>query len=188
MELKGNAVTTNRLLVLDRDGVINADSPDYIKSPDEWQPLPGSIDAIARATRAGWTVAVASNQSAIGRGMIDEDILGAIHDKMLSLVEDAGGRIDIIAWCPHRPDENCNCRKPRTGLLERISSELGIPLQGAVMIGDSKKDMDAAKAAGMRPVLVRTGNGNDVAEAVSASAAFVADDLASAVERLLTES
>lgn len=178
----------NKLLILDRDGVINFDSPDYIKSPEEWQPIPGSLEAIARATASGWTVAVASNQSAIGRGMIDEDMLGMIHAKMTELVEDASGQIDVICWCPHLPDAACECRKPKTGLLKRISTELGLPLEGAVMIGDSGKDLQAAHTAGLRAVLVRTGNGARTEKEHGKLAEFVADDLSAAVDKLIRQS
>ena len=177
-----------KVLVLDRDGVINADSPEYIKSPEEWHALPGSIDAIARATRAGYTIAVASNQSGVGRGYFDIDTLSAIHDRMVETVEAAGGRIDLIVYCPHTPDEGCECRKPKAGLLRRIESELGATLAGSWMIGDSMKDIAAARAVDMRPVLVRTGNGVRVErELEESSAVLVFDDLASAVDRLLEE-
>lgn len=178
----------NKLLVLDRDGVINFDSPDYIKSPEEWRAIPGSLEAIARATAAGWTIAVASNQSAIGRGMIDEDILGLIHAKMADEIEEAGGHITLITWCPHHPDDGCDCRKPRTGLLERISSELAMPLEGATMVGDSAKDLEAARAAHMRAILVRTGNGARAEIENPGAADHVADDLSAAIDWLLTES
>lgn len=178
----------NKLLILDRDGVINFDSPDYIKSPEEWRPIPGSLEAIAKAAANDWTVAVATNQSAIGRGMIDEDILGAIHDRMLSEVEAIGGRVDIICWCPHLPEDDCECRKPRTGLLTRISAELGLPLEGAVMVGDSGKDLEAARAAGLRAVLVRTGNGAETEKEHGELAEFIADDLADAIDQLITKS
>lgn len=175
-----------KVLVLDRDGVINADSPAYIKSPDEWQPLPGSLEAIARASQAGYTIAVASNQSGVGRGLFDLDTLSAIHDRMIEAVEDAGGRIDLIVFCPHKPDEGCDCRKPKTGLLRRIEAELGISLAGAWMIGDSQKDLAAAREAGMQPVLVRTGNGARVErELRDVNGIFIFDSLAAAVDKLL---
>ncbi|MBW3568474.1 MAG: D-glycero-beta-D-manno-heptose 1,7-bisphosphate 7-phosphatase [Proteobacteria bacterium] len=177
-----------KVLVLDRDGVINADSPEYIKSPEEWHPLPGSVDAIARASRAGYTVAVASNQSGVGRGYFDIDTLSAIHDRMIETVEAAGGRIDLIVFCPHAPDEGCECRKPKAGLLRRIESELSVALAGSWMVGDSMKDIAAARVVDMQPVLVRTGNGADVErELEESSGVLVFDDLASAVDRLLEE-
>jgi len=177
-----------KLLVLDRDGVINADSPDYIKSPDEWQPLPGSIEAIARASNAGYTIAVATNQSGVGRGLFDLDMLSAINGTMIEAVEAAGGRIDLIVFCPHKPDEGCECRKPKTGLLRRIDSELGVELAGQWMIGDSIKDIAAARAARMQPVLVRTGNGVSVErELQDKTDVLIFDDLAAAVDSLLEE-
>lgn len=175
-----------RVLVLDRDGVINHDSPDYIKSPDEWRPLPGSIEAIARASKAGYAIAVASNQSGVGRGMFDLDMLSAIHAKMIEAVEDAGGRIDLIVFCPHKPDEGCECRKPKPGMLRRIAAELGTPVQDQWMIGDSMKDLEAARTVGMQPVLVRTGNGAPVERELPESTdVLVFDSLAAAVDHLL---
>lgn len=175
-----------RVLVLDRDGVINRDSPDYIKSPDEWRPLPGSIEAVARASQAGYRIAVASNQSGVGRGLFDLDTLSAIHDKMIEAVEDAGGRIDLIVFCPHKPDEDCECRKPKAGLLRRIEAELGVSLNGQWMVGDSLKDLAAAREMRMQPVLVRTGNGARVeSELQENNDVLIFDSLAAAVDELL---
>ena len=174
-----------KVLVLDRDGVINEDSPDYIRSVEEWQPIPGSIEAIARASKAGYTIAVASNQSGLARGLFDLDALTEIHDRMIEAVEDAGGRIDIITWCPHHPDEDCECRKPRIGLLMRIEQELGVSLAGQWFVGDSTRDLEAARAAGMIPVLVRTGNGSKIENDIDRREVRVFDDLGGAVEELL---
>lgn len=174
------------VLVLDRDGVINRDSPDYIKSPGEWRPIPGSIEAIARASRAGYTIAIASNQSGIARGLFDLDTLSAINDRMVDAVEECGGRIDMIVFCPHGPDDDCDCRKPKAGLLRRIETELGVSLQDAWLIGDSMRDLEAARTVGARPVLVRTGNGVETERQV-ANGIAVFDDLASAVAALLQE-
>lgn len=175
-----------KVLVLDRDGVINADSPDYIKSPDEWQPLPGSVEAIARASQAGYAIAIASNQSGVGRGLFDLDMLSAIHDRMIEAVEDAGGRIDLIVFCPHKPDEGCECRKPKAGLLRRIETELGVSLRKQWMIGDSLKDLAAAREMHMQPVLVRTGNGARVeSELQDNSDVLIFDSLAVAMDDLL---
>ncbi|HEX6929203.1 MAG TPA: D-glycero-beta-D-manno-heptose 1,7-bisphosphate 7-phosphatase [Gammaproteobacteria bacterium] len=175
-----------KVLVLDRDGVINADSPEYIKSPDEWHPLPGSIEAITRASNAGFTVAVASNQSGVGRGLFDLDTLSAIHDAMIEAVEDAGGRIDLIVFCPHAPDEGCDCRKPKPGLLRRIETELGMTLAGQWVVGDSARDLAAAQAVGARAVLVRTGNGAETESRLTATEDVpVFDNLAAAVDALL---
>lgn len=174
-----------KVLVLDRDGVINADSPQFIKSPDEWHPIPGSIEAIARASKAGFIVAVASNQSGVGRGLFDLDTLSAIHDAMIEAVEDAGGRIDLIVFCPHTPDDNCECRKPKAGLLRRIEAELGVSLAGQWSIGDSARDLAAARLVDAQPVLVRTGNGQKTEAGLTDADVMVFDDLAAAVDAML---
>ncbi|HHQ15105.1 MAG TPA: D-glycero-beta-D-manno-heptose 1,7-bisphosphate 7-phosphatase [Chromatiales bacterium] len=148
-----------RLVILDRDGVINRDSDDYIKSPAEWEPLPGSLAAIAALNQAGFTVVIASNQSGLGRGLFTADDLDAIHRKMRDAITAAGGRLDGIYYCPHRPEDNCDCRKPRAGLLKRIAADFDTGLTGVPIIGDSGRDLDAARAVGARPILVRTGNG-----------------------------
>ncbi|ATJ80992.1 D-glycero-beta-D-manno-heptose 1,7-bisphosphate 7-phosphatase [Halomonas beimenensis] len=150
----------DKLVILDRDGVINRDSDDYVKSLDEWIPYPQAIDAIARLSRAGWTVAVATNQSGIARGYYDEATLAAMHDRLDTLVREAGGEIARIVHCPHGPDDGCDCRKPLPGLLERLRDDLGLTtLKGSWMIGDSLRDLEAGLAVGCRPVLVRTGKG-----------------------------
>lgn len=147
------------LVILDRDGVINADSPEYIKSAAEWSALPGSIEAIAKLNRAGFTVIVASNQSGLGRGLFDADALDAIHEKMQREVRLAGGEIAAIYFCPHRPDEACECRKPRPGLLKKIAADFKTGMQDVPVIGDSARDLEAARLVGARPILVLTGNG-----------------------------
>lgn len=147
------------LVILDRDGVINAESDDYIRSLAEWTPLPGSLEAIAALSRAGHTVVIATNQSGLARGYFSLDDLRAIHRELCRRVEDLGGTVAGIFYCPHHPDDGCDCRKPATGLLRAIESELGLPLASAVLVGDSLKDLQAAAAAGCRPVLVRTGRG-----------------------------
>ena len=146
--------------MLDRDGVINEDSDDYIKSPDEWIPIKGSIDAIARLTHNGYGIVVATNQSGLARGYLNEYDLAKIHSKCCGMVEKAGGLISAIFYCPHPPSADCSCRKPKTGLLKQAESELGVSLTGSFLIGDSMKDLEAALAFGMKPVLVRTGNGS----------------------------
>ncbi len=147
------------LVVLDRDGVINADSPDYIKSPAEWHALPGSLNAIARLCASGFTVVVATNQSGVGRGLFTEQTLAKIHDEMLRQVSEAGGDIAAVFVCPHAPDAGCDCRKPLPGLLRQIERQFGTTLRGAPAVGDSARDIDAAVAVTARPILVRTGNG-----------------------------
>jgi D-glycero-D-manno-heptose 1,7-bisphosphate phosphatase len=151
--------TTVKLVILDRDGVVNADSPNYIRSPKDLYPIPGSLEAIARFTQAGILVALATNQSGLSRGYFDMDALNAIHQRLVSRVAAVGGRIDLIAFCPHGPDDDCACRKPASGLLASISRRLACPLGGVPFIGDSLRDMEAGRAAGADPVLVLTGNG-----------------------------
>ncbi len=147
------------LLILDRDGVINEDSDDYIRSLEQWQPIPGSIAAIARLSLAGYKIAVATNQSGLARGLFDLDTLQSIHGRLCQLVEEQGGAIAGIFYCPHHPRDGCGCRKPGTGLLQAIERELGETAQGAWFIGDSLKDLQAARSHGCRPLLVSTGKG-----------------------------
>lgn len=148
-----------KLVILDRDGVINIESDQYIKSPAEWRPIPGSIEAIARLNQSGYRVAVATNQSGIGRGLFDMSTFNAINDKMMEMVFRQGGRIDALFFCPHTADENCNCRKPRTGMLEEIAARFHTELKGVPTVGDSLKDLQAAEAVGAQPILVLTGKG-----------------------------
>jgi D-glycero-D-manno-heptose 1,7-bisphosphate phosphatase len=148
-----------KLAILDRDGVINFDSDHYIKSPSEWRPIPGSIEAIARLNQHGYRVAVATNQSGIGRGLFDMATLNAINDKMMEMVFRQGGRIDALFFCPHTAVEECNCRKPRTGMLEEIAARFHTELKGVPSIGDSLKDLQAAETVGAQPILVLTGKG-----------------------------
>ncbi len=179
--------SAQQTVILDRDGVINQDSDAYIKSDEEWVPIPGSIDAIAALSRAGFRIVVATNQSGIGRALFDEYALARIHHKMWSMVEEAGGFIDGIFYCPHTPNDQCDCRKPGTGLLRQIESEFGISLAGAYFIGDSVKDVEAALAHGCRPVLVRSGKGLTSELALRSSGVLdlaVFDDLAQAIQEL----
>ncbi|MEJ2513895.1 MAG: D-glycero-beta-D-manno-heptose 1,7-bisphosphate 7-phosphatase [Gammaproteobacteria bacterium] len=148
-----------KLVVLDRDGVINRDSRDFIRSVGEWQPLPGSLRAIARLTRAGWTVVVATNQSGIARGHLSLDELERIHERMRAAAEGAGGRIDAVFFCPHGPADGCDCRKPAPGLFGQIEAHYGVSVKDVPAVGDSVRDVEAARAAGARPILVLTGNG-----------------------------
>jgi len=149
-----------RLVILDRDGVINQDSAEFVKSADEWLPLPGSIAAIASLSAAGFVVAVASNQSGLARKLFDAEALEAIHQKLRELVVSAGGYVDRIIVCPHGPNDDCECRKPKPGMLLELGSDYGVSLQDVPMVGDSLSDLQAASAAGAKPVLVRTGNGS----------------------------
>ncbi len=177
-----------KLIILDRDGVINEDSDAFIKSPDEWVPLPGSLAAIARLNRAGYTVAVASNQSGLARGLFDQAALEAMHEKFLALLAAAGGEVATIKYCPHGPDDHCDCRKPRPGLLHQVARELGAELKGVPVIGDSLRDLQAATAVGAQPVLVCTGKGQATLAAGNMPAGTrVFPDLAAAVDDLTGE-
>ena len=147
------------LIILDRDGVINFDSENYIKSPEEWQPIPGSLEAIARLGRANFQVVLATNQAGIGRGLFDVDTLNRIHQKMIAQVQEKGGKIDAIFFCPPTPEDHCICRKPKPGLLLEASKRLRLPLLGIPFVGDSDSDVEAALAVGAQPVLVNSGNG-----------------------------
>ena len=148
-----------KLVILDRDGVINHDSDQYIKSPDEWRPIPGSLAAIARLNQAGYRVVVATNQSGVGRGLFETDTLLAIHDKMLKALTQVGGRLDAIFFCPHTNADNCDCRKPKPGMLKEIAGRFNADLAGVPAVGDSLRDLQAAVAAGAQPILVLTGKG-----------------------------
>lgn len=148
-----------KLIILDRDGVINEDSDDYIKSVDEWIPIPGSIEAISRLKKAGYHVAVASNQSGLARGHFKMKGLQAMHDKLHALLAQRGATIDGIYFCPHLPKDNCVCRKPKPGLLIQIAKELKADLKQAIFVGDSATDIQAARMVGSTPVLVKTGKG-----------------------------
>lgn len=154
-----------KAVLLDRDGVINFDSPDYILAPDQWQPIPGSLAAIARLYAAGIAVAIVSNQSGLGRGMMDQQTFNAIHAKMMLAIEQAGGFISHVAYCPHGPDDGCVCRKPEPGMVIESLAALGLSDSpaDALFIGDSVRDVEAAGAAGVQAMLVRSGYGDDVA-------------------------
>ena len=148
-----------KLVILDRDGTINADSDDYVKSPEEWEPIEGSLEAIARLTQAGFRVVVATNQSGIARGLFDTTTLVAIHDKLQKAVAQAGGRIDAFFFCPHAADSACDCRKPKPGMLLEVARRFNVALAEVYMVGDAQRDLEAAAAAGAKPVLVLTGKG-----------------------------
>jgi len=148
-----------KLVILDRDGTINADSDQFIKSPDEWQPLPGALEAIAKLNHAGWHAVIASNQSGLGRGLFDVASLNAMHAKMHKMLSAQGGRIDAVFYCPHSPDENCSCRKPKPGLFEQIADRFGVDMKGVPVVGDGLRDLQAGAAAGCEPHLVLTGKG-----------------------------
>jgi D-glycero-D-manno-heptose 1,7-bisphosphate phosphatase len=146
-----------KLVILDRDGTINADRDDFVKSPEEWLPLPGALEAVARLSHAGWHVVIASNQSGLGRGLFDVAALNAIHTKMHKALATLGGRVDAVFYCPHAPEESCVCRKPLPGLFTQIGARFGMPLKGVPTAGDSVRDLLAGSAAGCEPHLVLTG-------------------------------
>jgi len=148
-----------KLIILDRDGVINLESPEFIKSPEEWIPIKGSLEAIARLSQAGYDVVVITNQSGIGRDLLSADMLGQIHVQMMDYVKQYGGRIQSVLFCPHHPDDNCDCRKPKIGLYQELAKRLNISFSKVYSVGDSLRDLEAAKTAGAIPVLVKTGNG-----------------------------
>jgi len=148
-----------KLVILDRDGVINEDSDDFIKSADEWNAIPGSLEAIVKLNHAGYQVIIITNQSGIGRGLFDIQSLNSIHDKMLTQLSALGGQIDAILFCPHLPDDACECRKPLPGLFNQLKQRLNITLDGIPAVGDSLRDLQAATTAGATPVLVKTGKG-----------------------------
>lgn len=150
-------MTAMKLVILDRDGTINQFSDEFVKSPDEWQPLPGALEAIARLNHAGWHVVVAANQSGLGRGLFDMSAVNAIHARLLRRLATVGGRIDAFFLCPHAPEDHCQCRKPGPGLFEKIAERLGVDLANVPAVGDSVSDLQAAAAAGCAPHLVLTG-------------------------------
>jgi len=181
-----------KLVILDRDGVLNEDSDAFIKSPSEWTPIPGSLEAVARLHRAEYRVLIASNQSGIGRGLFTTDTLSKIHNAMLEQVHQKGGEIEAIFFCPHAPEAACHCRKPAPGMLLDIAERLKVSLAGVPVVGDSLRDIQSAQSVGALPVLVRTGKGartiSDLEErrlAVALIEVPVFDDLAAFVDALL---
>ena len=174
-----------KLLILDRDGVINYDSDAYIKSVAEWIPLPGSIEAIAQLSKAGWTVAIATNQSGIARGYYDIATLDAMHARLRTLVADQGGEVGLVVYCPHGPDEGCDCRKPKPGMLKIIAEHYKVPLAGIWFVGDSLGDLEAAKAVDSQPVLVKTGKGEKTQAKNLPVGTLIFDDLAAVAAELI---
>ena len=172
------------IVVLDRDGVINVDSADYIKSADEWIPLPGSISAIANLCAKGYQIYLATNQAGLARGLFDLPALQEMHSKLKKLVEEEGGSIAGIFFCPHHPNDACDCRKPKPGLLRQIEHAASTSLIGQPFVGDSLKDIQAASAIGARPILVRTGNGRTTEAELLDSTIEIFDDLSSFAEHM----
>lgn len=174
-----------RLLILDRDGVINEESDAFITSPEQWQPIPGSLEAIARANAAGYRVVVLTNQSALKRRILDFRTLSLIHQKMHQYLADLGGQIDAIFLCPHGPDDGCHCRKPNPGLFHELAARLHVSLSGVPAVGDRLTDVMAARAAGARPILVETGRGREtLGLGMDLSGIGVYRDLAAVVDDL----
>ncbi len=174
-----------KLIVLDRDGVVNYDSEQYIKSPEEWRPVPGSLEAIARLNHAGYRVVVATNQSGIGRGLFDMGTLNAIHEKMHRALAHTGGRLDAVFFCPHTADSRCECRKPKPGMLLEIGVRFNAELTGVPCIGDGLRDLQAAEAVGAQPMLVLTGKGEKTLREAIPKNTAIFPDLAFAVSALL---
>lgn len=177
-------VPSERLVIVDRDGVINEDSGEFIKSVAEWRPIPGSLEAIALLSAAGWRVAVVTNQSGVARGLFDEPTLAAIHRHMHERVRAAGGELAGVYYCPHLPDAGCECRKPRPGMFHALERDLGVSVRGAPYVGDRLSDVDAAEAVGARPILVRTGTGA-ATEAFLGGRVPVFDDLLAVAHSLV---
>lgn len=176
------------LVILDRDGVINYDSDAYIKSPEEWVPIPGSLAAIAKLHRAGFTVTVATNQAGIARGLLNAATLDAIHHKMQAAIEQSGGKIDGIFTCPHAPWESCDCRKPKPGLFRQIAESFHVDLRDVPVIGDSLRDIEAAESVGARAMLVCSGNGEiTLKNLADPHSVEVFTNLADAADQLIRE-
>lgn len=173
------------LIILDRDGVINHDSEDFIKSPAEWEPIEGSLEAIARLNYAGFRVIVITNQSAIARGLIDVETLNRIHSKMRRMLSQVGGKIEAIFFCPHSAEDNCSCRKPQPGGYHDLAHRLRINIENIPAVGDSLRDLQAAQSAGAKPILVRTGKGKTTESAGIPQGIEVYDDLAAVADALL---
>ena len=177
-----------KLIILDRDGVINQDSDAFVKHPDEWIALPGSLQAIARLTQADWRVVIASNQSGVARGLFDMHTLTAIHTKMRRELAAVGGSIDAVFMCPHGPDDNCTCRKPRPGMFEQIGQRYDISLAGVPAVGDSLRDLQASSVVGCAPWLVLTGNGKKtLAKGGLPDNTRVCEDLSAVADALLQD-
>ena len=174
-----------KLVILDRDGVINHDSPDYVKSPEEWHPISGSLEAIAELHQRGYVICVATNQAGIGRGIYSQIDLDRIHLKMMESVSARGGKITRVFYCPHHPDDGCQCRKPQPGLIHQISDYLQVPIEGVPLVGDRITDIEAAIAAGCKPILVSSGVGGQNLDKLSHPDVPVYRDLAAVAAAII---
>ncbi|BCM24413.1 D-glycero-beta-D-manno-heptose 1,7-bisphosphate 7-phosphatase [Methyloradius palustris] len=177
-----------KLVILDRDGVINKDSSQFIKTPDEWIPIPGSLEAIALLNQHGYRIALATNQSGIGRGLFDMAALNSIHDKMYRALVQVGGRIDALFYCPHAAEAKCECRKPKSGMVDEIARRFGVDIKGVPSVGDSLRDLQASVARGAQPILVLTGKGETTLAAGGLpDNTWVCANLAEAAQRIIAE-
>lgn len=180
-----------RLVILGRDGILNVYREDHVKSPEEWQPIPGALEAVARLNHAGWHTVVATNQAGIGRGMIDMASINTVHLHMMKCLAEVGGRLDAVFFCPHTPEDQCDCRKPKTGLMRQIAQRYGIDLRTVPMVCDTLRDLQAARSAGCEPHLVLSGRAAGLSEALLHSivqqvpGTEVHDDLPAFVDFLL---
>jgi len=184
---------THKFLILDRDGVINVESPEFVKTPEEWIPIKGSLEAIGRLSQAGYEIVIITNQSGLGRGHFSADMLAKMHAKMIDYIQQHGGKIQSILFCPHKPDEGCECRKPKSGMYQELAQRLNISFKNVYSVGDSVRDLLAAKMAGAKPVLVRTGNGKKSVKEIGHDETLglqdtpIFDNLAGFADALLSE-
>ena len=183
-----------KLVILDRDGVLNQDSTNFIKNPNEWIPIPGSLEAVALLNQSGFRIVVATNQSGISRGLFDMATLNSIHDKMHRELAQVGGRMDAVFYCPHAADDHCDCRKPKTGMIDDIGKRFSVELNEVPAVGDSLRDLQAFADAGCQPILVRTGKGEDTLAAAEKSAdkalpanTWICTDLGEAAQRIINQ-
>lgn len=178
-----------KLIVLDRDGVINEDSDAYVKSLAEWVPIPGSLEAMARLHHAGWCLAIATNQSGLARGLFDEATLAAMHSQLQGLLSQQGAKVELILHCPHGPEAHCDCRKPRPGLFRQIAEHFGLPdLQGVPVVGDSLRDLQAGVALHAQPYLVKTGKGHHTLQGELPAGTLIFENLSAVADHLLRTS
>jgi D-glycero-D-manno-heptose 1,7-bisphosphate phosphatase len=184
---------TPKLVIVGRDGILNRFREDHVKEPAEWEPLPGALEAVARLNHAGWHVVVATNQAGIGRGMIDMQAVNAVHLHMMKMLASKGGRLDAVFFCPHARDDHCDCRKPLPGMMHDIAQRYGADLKNVPMVADTLRDLEAARAAGCPPHLVKTGRASLVSESELAQwvaavpGTVVHDDLAAFASHLLQQ-